>query len=28
LIFTGFDLRVVAGAVGQYWAWDPTRKEV
>ena len=27
-MITGIDLRVDAGAVGQYWAWDPTRKEV
>ena len=27
-MITGIDLRVDAGAIGQYWAWDPTRKEV
>jgi len=27
-MITGMDLRVDAGAIGQYWAWDPTRKEV
>jgi NAD(P)-dependent dehydrogenase (short-subunit alcohol dehydrogenase family) len=26
-MITGTDLRVDAGAVAQYWAWDPSRKE-
>ena len=27
-MITGMDLRVDAGAIAQYWAWDPARKEV
>ena len=26
-MITGMDLRVDAGAIAQYWAWDPSRKE-
>jgi len=26
-MITGTDLRVDAGAIAQYWAWDPSRKE-
>jgi len=25
-MITGVDLRVDAGAIAQYWAWDPTSK--
>jgi NAD(P)-dependent dehydrogenase (short-subunit alcohol dehydrogenase family) len=27
-MITGMDLRVDGGAIAQYWAWDPSRKEV
>jgi len=27
-MITGMDLRVDGGAIAQYWAWDPARKEV